>query len=69
MKLLGLRFASVDLLRSSAGSKVLEVTSSPALEDLENATDINIARQVIAYLEQALQHRPARRKRTKAVSS
>ncbi len=63
-KSLGLRFAGVDLLRSNDGPKVLEVNSSPGLEGVESITNINIAGQVIDYLEQAVQRRRVRRERT-----
>lgn len=58
-KSLGLRFAGVDLLRSNEGPKVLEVNSSPGLEGVENVTGINIASQVIEYVERAIHRRRA----------
>ncbi len=64
-KSLGLRFAGVDLLRSNEGPKVLEVNSSPGLEGVENVTGINIAGQVIEYLERAIHRRRASHKRKK----
>lgn len=67
-KSLGLRFAGVDLLRSNEGPKVLEVNSSPGLEGVENITNINIAGQVIDYLELAVQRRQVRRKRPTTAS-
>ncbi|WP_025898362.1 30S ribosomal protein S6--L-glutamate ligase [Sneathiella glossodoripedis] len=56
-KSLGLRFAGVDLLRSNDGPKVLEVNSSPGLEGVETVTGINIAGQVIEYVERAIHRR------------
>ncbi len=49
---MGLKVAGVDLLRSSHGPVVIEVNSSPGLEGIERATDIDIASKIIQYLEQ-----------------
>ena len=40
---LGLSVAGVDLLQSSRGPLILEVNSSPGLEGIEKATDVDIA--------------------------
>jgi ribosomal protein S6--L-glutamate ligase len=48
---LGLQVAGVDILRSDAGPKVLEVNSSPGLEGMETATGKDIAGQIIEFLE------------------
>ncbi len=50
-KAMGLRVAGVDLLRSSQGPVVIEVNSSPGLEGIERATEIDIASKIIEYLE------------------
>ena len=49
---LGLKVAGVDLLLSDRGPLVLEVNSSPGLEGIEKATHLDIAGQVIEYIEQ-----------------
>jgi ribosomal protein S6--L-glutamate ligase len=49
---LGLKFAGVDILRSAKGPLLLEVNSSPGLEGIEKATGIDIAGQVLDYIEQ-----------------
>ena len=49
---MGLKVAGVDLLRSSNGPVVIEVNSSPGLEGIERATNIDIASKIIQYLEQ-----------------
>ncbi len=51
-KLLGLHFAGVDLLRTEAGPKLLEVNSSPGLEGIERTTKKDIAGAIIDYIEQ-----------------
>lgn len=50
-KTMGLKVAGVDLLRSNRGPLVLEINSSPGLEGIEKATQINIAGKVIQYIE------------------
>jgi len=50
-QIMGLNVAGVDLLRSNHGPVVMEVNSSPGLEGIEDATQKNIAGQIIAYLE------------------
>ena len=51
-KALGLDVAGVDLIRSVNGPLVLEVNASPGLEMIEKTSGINIALQMILYLEQ-----------------
>lgn len=48
---MGLNVAGVDMLRSAAGTMVVEVNSSPGLEGVENATGVDVASAVIAFLE------------------
>ncbi len=50
-KTMGLNVAGVDLLRSNHGPLVLEINSSPGLEGIEKATEINIAGKIIQYIE------------------
>jgi ribosomal protein S6--L-glutamate ligase len=49
---LGLKFAGVDILRSSKGPLLLEVNSSPGLEGIEKTTGADIAGQLLDYIEQ-----------------
>lgn len=53
VQVLGLNFAGVDLLRSHRGPLVMEVNSSPGLRGIETVTKIDIASQVIKYLEKS----------------
>jgi ribosomal protein S6--L-glutamate ligase len=48
---MGLGVAGVDMLQSSSGPLVLEVNSSPGLEGIETATQKDIAKEIIKYLE------------------
>ena len=50
-KIMGLKMAGVDMLRSNRGPLVLEVNSSPGLEGIEAATGKDIASMIIRYIE------------------
>ncbi len=60
---LGLAVGGVDILRSDEGPKVLDVSSSPGLEGIENTTGLDIATLMIEYLERRV--RPLSRVREK----
>ncbi|GAB3250540.1 30S ribosomal protein S6--L-glutamate ligase [Larkinella harenae] len=53
-KSLGLRVAGVDMLQSQRGPLVLEVNSSPGLEGIEKTTGIDIAGQIVEYIEEKI---------------
>ncbi len=48
---LGLTVAGVDLIRSKKGPLILEVNSTPGLQGIEAYTKINVAEEIIKYLE------------------
>lgn len=50
-KALGLSVAGVDLLRSAAGPKILEVNSSPGLEGVERISGKDVAGMIVEYIE------------------
>lgn len=50
-KAMGLGVAGVDMLQSANGPLVLEVNSSPGLEGIEAATNKDIAKEIIRYVE------------------
>jgi ribosomal protein S6--L-glutamate ligase len=50
-KVLGLRVAGVDMIRSSRGPMILEVNSSPGLKGIEQATGVDIASKIIEFVE------------------
>lgn len=50
-ELVGLNVAGVDLLESNHGPLVIEVNSSPGLEAIETASGIDIAGEIIAFIE------------------
>jgi ribosomal protein S6--L-glutamate ligase len=49
-QIMGLRVAGVDMLESDAGPSVMEVNSSPGLEGIETATELDIAGVIVDYL-------------------
>lgn len=51
-QILGLRVAGVDMLEGGDGPKVMEVNSSPGLEGIERATQIDIASKIIEHIEE-----------------
>lgn len=68
---MGLTVAGVDLLRSSRGPLVMEVNASPGLEGIENTTGVDVAGEIIEYIESHAvegDHPPAKRSRAKAPS-
>jgi ribosomal protein S6--L-glutamate ligase len=54
-KLMGLRVAGVDMLRSNHGPVVMEVNSSPGMEGIEAATGLDVADAVIEHIEKHAQ--------------
>lgn len=50
-KAMGLRVAGVDMLRSNHGPVVMEVNSSPGIEGIEKASEIDVAGKIIEFLE------------------
>ena len=50
-KCLGLAIAGVDMMQSNRGPLILEVNSSPGLEGIEKATQIDIAGKIIEFIE------------------
>lgn len=56
-KVIGLPVAGVDMIRSSTGSKILEINSSPGLEGIEQITGKDIAGLMIQAVERHVQER------------
>ncbi|NVK32124.1 MAG: 30S ribosomal protein S6--L-glutamate ligase [Gammaproteobacteria bacterium] len=50
-KCLGLNVCGVDMLRSNNGPMIMEVNSSPGLEGIEKSTGLDIANEIIGFLE------------------
>jgi ribosomal protein S6--L-glutamate ligase len=50
-KALALSIAGVDILRSNHGPVVMEANSSPGLEGIEKATELDVAGKIIEFIE------------------
>lgn len=48
-----LNIAGVDIIRAKSGPMILEVNSSPGLEGIEGATDVNIAEAIVKFIERS----------------
>ncbi len=51
-RILGLKVAGVDMLRSNHGPVVMEVNSSPGLEGIEKASGVDVASKIIEFVEE-----------------
>ncbi|MEM8866390.1 MAG: RimK family alpha-L-glutamate ligase, partial [Planctomycetota bacterium] len=49
-QIMGLRVAGVDMLEGANGPQLMEVNSSPGLEGIEGATELDIAGAIIEYI-------------------
>jgi ribosomal protein S6--L-glutamate ligase len=65
-KKLGLSIAGVDMLPSNRGPLIVEVNSSPGLEGIEGATQVDIAGKIIEYLERNAEKRRIQKDRINA---
>lgn len=52
VKILGLQVAGVDILRSKKGALIIEVNSSPGLEGIEGVTGVEVAEDIIRFIEE-----------------
>lgn len=65
-KVHGLGVAGVDLVASNRGPLVLEVNSSPGLEGIENTTQVDVATEVIRFLEREQRNKQHRLRQKRA---
>ena len=56
----GLSVAGVDLLQAERGPLLLEVNSSPGLEGIEGVTGVDVAQEIVIYLENEEKRRSSR---------
>ncbi|MCL6261197.1 30S ribosomal protein S6--L-glutamate ligase [Aquiflexum sp. TKW24L] len=61
-KALGLDIAGVDMLQSDRGPLILEVNSSPGLEGIEEATGVNIAGEIVKFIEESVEKKITKKK-------
>jgi len=59
-KIMGLKVAGVDLLRSKHGPVVMEVNSSPGLEGIEASTGKDVADVIVAFIEKNIEQKSVR---------
>jgi ribosomal protein S6--L-glutamate ligase len=59
-KAVGLNVAGVDLLRSNHGPLVMEVNSSPGLEGIEAASEVDVAGKIVEFIEKNASRRRTR---------
>jgi ribosomal protein S6--L-glutamate ligase len=50
-RVLGLKIAGVNLLRTKTGTRVVDVNSSPSFKNIETATGEDLALKVVEYIE------------------
>ena len=48
---MGLNVCGVDMLRSKHGPVVMEINSSPGLEGIEKTTGVDVAKEIIQFME------------------
>lgn len=53
-RIMGLRVAGVDMLEGQDGPQVMEVNSSPGLEGIETSTGVDVAGEIVRYLEEQI---------------
>ena len=51
VRVIGLDIAGVDLLRSDRGPLIIEVNASPGLEGIESTTGVDVAGNIISFIE------------------
>ncbi|GAB4009830.1 MAG: 30S ribosomal protein S6--L-glutamate ligase [Bdellovibrio sp.] len=59
-RIMGLNVAGVDMIRSNRGPLIIEVNSSPGLEGIEKATNINVAGLIVEFIEKNVRDKRAR---------
>jgi ribosomal protein S6--L-glutamate ligase len=52
--IMGLNIAGVDIVRSDRGPLIMEVNASPGLEGIEKTTGIDVASEIITFIEESV---------------
>lgn len=55
-EIIGLNIAGIDIVRSSRGPLIMEVNASPGLEGIETSTGIDVASEIIKFIEKSRNH-------------
>lgn len=53
-QIIGLNVAGVDIVRSHRGPLIMEVNASPGLEGIEKTTGIDVAKEIIKFIESGM---------------
>ncbi|HLB42791.1 MAG TPA: 30S ribosomal protein S6--L-glutamate ligase [Gammaproteobacteria bacterium] len=54
--IIGLNVAGIDIIRSNRGPMIMEVNASPGLEGIEKTTGIDVAGEIIKFIESSVSH-------------
>jgi ribosomal protein S6--L-glutamate ligase len=52
--IIGLNVAGIDMIRSNRGPLIMEVNASPGLEGIERTTNVNVAGEIIKFIEESM---------------
>lgn len=63
--IIGLNVAGIDIVRSDRGPLIIEVNASPGLEGIEKTTGIDVAGEIIKFIEKSTQETDKEKSRTK----
>lgn len=66
---MGLQVSGVDILRSKNGPLILEVNSNPGLEGITKATGIDVAGEVVKYIERKVRGKKKKKSRLREIVS
>lgn len=61
-RIIGLNVAGVDIVRSNRGPLIMEVNASPGLEGIEKATGVDVAEEIIKFIESGIDDSEKERK-------
>jgi ribosomal protein S6--L-glutamate ligase len=62
-RIIGLNVAGIDIVRSTRGPLIMEVNASPGLEGIEKTTGIDVAGEIIKFIESGISDEQERRGR------
>lgn len=54
-RIIGLNVAGIDIVRSHRGPLIIEVNATPGLEGIEKTTGVDVAREIINFIESGIQ--------------
>jgi len=52
--IIGLNVAGIDMIRSNRGPLIMEVNASPGIEGIERTTGVNVAGEIIKFIEESM---------------